>query len=787
MNKPLALTCCFLLINFSLSAQKHTIFGTIRDRETGEHLIGATILAEGINAGSSSNNYGFYSLTLPDGTYSISFSFIGYKTNSYHINLSSDTTIDVGLKSEITALNEVIVEAKENSIVFNNQMGSHSLNLKTVKLAPSVVGEIDLIKNLQLLPGIQTANEGTTNLSVRGGSFDQNLFLLDDAPIYNPSHALGFFSTFNPDAISSVKIYKTTFPAQYGGRLSSIIDVRMKEGNNQKLTVNGGIGLIASRLSLEGPLKKDQASFIISGRYSYAGLTANSLGSLGQVIGLRSLRDFDNHNEINFYDLNSKVNYKINNNHFYLSAYAGRDHFFYYSIDKNSSMDWGNQTATARWNHIFNSRIFSNTMIVYSKYDYSYILKDDARHFKWSSNLQEVDLKSDFDYFMNPSNHLKFGISIENHKYFPGKIEPRDPTSLTKPFELDSQKSVESALYISNEQKINDKISLNYGLRYSMFFLLGESTVYSYSPELAIIDSTHYGNNELIKYYNGLEPRFDLRYLIDNNSSVKISYTYVKQYQHLLSNSSVGLPTDVWLPVNKYIKPQYSNQYSVGYYKSFSENKYEISTELYFRSIGNIIDYKDNADLFLNPHVETQVFKGKGQSYGAEFFIEKKYGKITGWISYTLSKTTKQINGINNNNPYPATYDKRHNLSVVLIYKLSNAWDLGSTFKFTSGGYITIPEGSFQYYGASFNYYTSRNGYKLPPYHRLDVSFTYRNPKKQLRNRKPEWNFGIYNLYGRKNIFSLFIRQDDYALDISRAYKMYLYGITPYLSYNFRF
>lgn len=508
---------------------------------------------------------------------------------------------------------------------------------------------------------------------------------------------------------------------------------------------------------------------------------------MGQEIGIHSLRDFDNHNEINFYDINAKVNYKIKNNHFYFSTYAGRDHFFYYSIDKNSSMDWGNQTATARWNHIFNSRVFSNTMIVYSRYDYSYILKEDARHFKWSSNLQEVDLKSDFDYFINPSNHLKFGISLENHTYFPGKIEPRDSTSLTKPFELDRQKSLESALYISNEQKISDKISLSYGLRYSMFFLLGKSTVYSYSPELAIIDSIHYGNNELIKYYNGLEPRFDLRYLIDNNNSIKISYTYVKQYQHLLSNSSVGLPTDVWLPVNKYIKPQYSNQYSVGYYKSFLDNKYEVSTEFYFRRIGNLIDYKDNADLFLNPHVEIQVLKGKGQSYGAEFYIEKKYGKITGWISYTLSKTTKQINGINNNNSYPATYDKRHNLSVVLIYKLSKAWDIGSTFKFTSGGYITIPEGSFLYYGASFNYYTIRNGYKVPPYHRLDISFTYKNPKKQLKSRKPEWNFGIYNLYGRKNIFSLFIRQDDYDFDTSRAYKMYLYGITPYLTYNFRF
>ncbi|MCX6262391.1 MAG: carboxypeptidase-like regulatory domain-containing protein, partial [Bacteroidia bacterium] len=381
-------------------AQRHTVFGNIQDIENGENLIGATVFVEDKNLGISSNNYGFYSLTLPEGKYNISFSFIGYKTISCRVELTRDTTINIGLKSEITALNEVIVQAKDNSIVFNNQMGSHSLNLETIKLAPASVGEIDLIKNLQLLPGIQTTNEGTTNLSVRGGSFDQNLFLLDDAPIYNPSHALGFFSTFNPDAISSVKIYKTAFPAQYGGRLSSIIDIRMKEGNNQKLAGKCGMGLIASRLSLEGPIKKDQASFIISGRYSYAGLTANSLGSLGQAIGLHSLRDFNNHNEINFFDVNAKVNYKTKNNHFYLSAYTGKDHFYYFSIDKNSSMDWGNQTGTARWNHVFNSRIFSNTMIVYSKYDYSYILKDDARHFKWSSNLQEVDLKSDFDYFI---------------------------------------------------------------------------------------------------------------------------------------------------------------------------------------------------------------------------------------------------------------------------------------------------------------------------------------------------------------------------------------------------
>lgn len=787
MNKVVGLLICLLLTEFSIAGQKHTIFGNISDLKSGEHLLSATVQIVGKNIGTLSNNYGFYSLTLTSGSYNISYSFISYKSKTFNVELNRDTVINVGLEPEITTLGEVVIESKENNIVYVNQMSSHSIDLRTIRLIPAAVGEIDPIKNLQLFPGIQTANEGTTNLSVRGGSFDQNLFLLDDAPIYNPSHALGVFSTFNPDAIQSVKIYKTSFPAEYGGRLSSIIDIRMKEGNNQSFTGGGGTGLVGSRLSLEGPIIKDQASFIISGRYSYAGFTANTFGLLGQALRITSLRDFSDNNEINFYDLNVKANYKIKNNHFYLSTYSGHDHFYYYAIDNNASMDWGNKTGTVRWNHIFNSKLFSNTMIIYSKYDYSYILKDDARHFKWSSKLQELDVKSDFDYFINNSNHLKFGISVEKHQYFPGKIEPRDSTSLTKTFGLDRQQSIESSSYISNEQKIGDKISLSYGFRYSTFCLIGENTVYTYSPDLVVIDSIYYRSGELIKFYNGLEPRFDLRYLFNNKNSIKFSYTYVNQYQHLISNSSVGLPTDIWLPSNKIIRPQFSNQFSLGFYRTTSENKFEFSTELYYRRLGNIIDYKDNADLFLNKHIETQILKGTGQSYGIEFFLEKKAGKLTGWISYTLSRTTKQIEGINNNDPYPATYDKRHNLSVVLFYKLSRAWDFSSTFKFTSGGYITLPEGSFQYYGASFNYYTTRNGYKLPPYHRLDVAFTYKNPKKQLRLWKPEWNFGIYNLYDHKNIFSLFIKMSEYDMDTSRAYKMYLYGITPYFSYNFKF
>jgi hypothetical protein len=653
---------------------------------------------------------------------------------------------------------------------------------------PAVMGESDLVKSLQLLPGIQATNEGTTNLSVRGGSFDQNLFLLDDAPVYNPSHALGFFSVFNSDAIKSVKVYKASFPAQYGGRLSSIVDIRMKEGNNKQLSVSGGLGLIASRLTLEGPLIKDKASFIVSGRYSYAGLTANGAGLLGQSLRIGGLMDFNANNEINFYDFNAKVNYRINDkNHLFLSAYTGSDHFFYYAIDDNSSMDWGNITGTARWNHVFGPKLFANTMFIFSKYDYSYILKDDARHFKWSANLQEMDAKTDFDYFLNPNNHIKFGVSVENHNYFPGKVEPSDETSITKAFTLDQQRAIISTAYLNNEQRISDKIGIDCGLRYSTFFLLGESTVYSYSPEMEMIDSVNYSGGELVKFYHSLEPRLSLRYQLNGNSSVKLSWAKTVQFQHLIGNSSVGLPSDVWIPASTYIKPQSANQIAIGYYRSFANNRYEFSMEAYYRKMYNVIDYRDNADLFLNPHVETQVLAGKGQSYGLELYLEKKTGKLTGWISYTLSKTTRQIDGINNDQAYSATYGKRHYLSLLANYQLSKTWSVSSIFKFTSGGFATIPEGTFNYYGAAFNYYTDRNGYKLPPYHRLDLSFNYQSRKNEHRKWKTEWNFGIYNVYDRKNIFALFMKLDDYDFRLSKGSKMYLYGITPFVTFNFKF
>lgn len=771
-----------------ISAQNYSIYGYIKDKANGESLIGATVTIESRNIGSTTNNYGFYSLTTSTGKYNIKYSYIGYETVNKEIELSKDTTINIELQASAVQINEVVVKTTKNNKVLNNEISSQSIKIETIKILPSTIGEADIVKSLQYLPGVQTSNEGTTNLSVRGGSFDQNLFLLDDAPVYNSSHALGFFSVFNPDAIKNVKIYKAAFPAQYGGRLSSIVDLYMKEGNNKNFNCSGGVGLIASRLTLEGPLVKDRASYILSGRYSYTGFTVNTLGSLGQDLGLKSLRNFNDKNEINFYDLNAKINYIINNkNRVYLSAYTGNDHFYYYAIDNASRMDWGNLASTIRWNHVFNSQLFSNTIFAFSKYNYSYILKDDARHFKWMSNLQELDFKTDYDFFINPRNHLKCGLAIEGHKYFPGKITPRDSNSIIHSFVLDVQKSIIGAIYFSNEQKINNKLNFNYGIRYSTFFLLGENTVYNYSSNNTVIDSTYFANGELIQFYQAIEPRLSLRYLLNERNSLKFSYTNSVQYQHLISNSSVGFPSDVWLPSNKYIKPQNAHQYVIGYYKSVNKNRYEFNTEIYYRKMNDIIDYRDNADLFLNKHIETQILSGNGQSYGIEFFFEKKAGKLTGWISYTLSKTTKQIEGVNNNNPYPATYDKRHNLSTVVNYNLSKLWSISSIFKFTSGGYITVPEGTFNYYGASFNYYTNRNGYKLPPYHRLDISFNYKSRKNEQRKWQTEWNFGVYNVYGRKNVFALFIKQDNVDLDSSKAYKMYLYGITPFITFNFKF
>jgi len=773
-----------------IKAQNVTIFGIIKDKTTGEALTGAVIATKNIEYGTATNNYGFYSLTLPEAKYTFTVSFLGYHPITKEIDIQKNEKTDFELIPLNLHIKEVIIKAeKNNRNISDVEISKQTLEISDIKSIPTLAGESDVFKTLQFLPGIQTTNEGTTNLSIRGGSYDQNLILLDEAPVYNASHALGFFSTFNPDAIKDITVYKSVFPPQYGGRLSSVVDIRMKEGNNKKITISGGIGLIASRLTIEVPLIADKASFIVSGRYSYAGTIANLAAPIYDITHMPSLKDFHTSNDIHFYDLNAKINFKIDEkNHLYLSAYTGKDYFYVQNIDAQNVIQWGNTTATLRWNHIFGSKLFSNTAFVFSNYNYEYTLNEIADNYLWQSNLKEYSIKTDFNWYLNANNTINFGISCNYHYFTPSKVSPIDSTSSIKNLSLGNKKALESAIFINNEQKLTDKISISYGVRITNFSTFGKEIVYKYSNKFAIVtDSILYKNGELVNSYFNIEPRLSCRILIDDNNSIKLAYTRNVQYLQLIGNTTVGLPTDVWLPADTYIKPEKADQYSLGYFKNFSNNMYESSIEVYFKNMTNVIDYKDNADLFVNDKIETQLLSGKSIAYGIEFYLKKNSGKFTGWISYTLSKIYKQIDGINNNEPFPTRYDKRHNLALVGAYKLTKNWNLNANFVFTSGGYITIPDGLYYFNGRIFNYYSNRNGYELPPYNRLDISATYSNTKNTKRKLKTEWSFGFYNVYNRKNIFSLYEKYDPYNSVDVQMNKMYLFGIVPFINLNFKF
>jgi len=777
-----------LIFSTSLFAQKLTVYGSVKDALTGENLIGAVVLIKETNQAVVTNNYGFYSISSSSGKCTISCSYLGYSAFTKSIEIDKNTPLNIELSPQVISLDEVTVQGNKSTLN-STSVSKNIIGIKQIKSITSMTGEPDVLKSLQLLPGVQTAGEGSANLNVRGGSFDQNLIILDEAPVYNPSHALGFFSTFNTDALNNVSFYKGAFPAQYGGRLSSIVDITMKEGNYKKYAANVSVGLLASRLTLEGPIVKDKASFIISGRYSYAGQVVNLGGLFGQeVLHIPALNNFDDQNKINFYDLNAKINYRINDqNHLYLSTYTGGDRFYSYSLNSNNSLEWGNTTSTLRWNHIFNSSLFSNFTSYYSNYNYSYSINDDLKNFTWKSNIQEAGLKADFSAYLNSSNHIKFGAAAVYHYFAPGKIMPQSDRSSVKPFSLGTKNALEISAYISNEQKISEKLSLDYGLRYAGFVNMGPDTVFQYNEEKTQVTSFKaYGSGEIIQFYQSLEPRISARYLLGTRSSIKLAYGRTTQFLHLLSNSSLGLPTDVWMPPDKDIRPQSSGQFVLGYYHSFNDSKYEFTSEVYYKTLRNVIDFKDNANLFLNKHIATQTLSGDGYSYGNEYMLEKKTGDLTGWIAYTFSKTQYQIDGINANRYFSPRWDIRHNLSITGNYQINTRWSVSSTFKFTSGGFVTIPEGSYVYNRAAFNYYSERNGYQIEPYHRLDVSFTYKSRKNNHRKWKSEWVYGIYNIYNRKNLYTLFTRQD-YNLSSSQFNKMYLFGIVPSVTYNLKF
>lgn len=773
--------------SFTVFSQKITIYGSVRDSLSGENLIGAYLIIKETNQVVVTNNYGFYSITVNTGEFNVICSYIGYSSLSKSISTEKNLRMDLQLSPVNKTLGEVVVRGGKTDN--NPAISRNTVSVARIKSITSISGEPDVLKSLQLLPGVQTAGEGSANLNVRGGSFDQNLILLDEAPVYNASHALGFFSVFNADAINTVTFYKGAFPSQYGGRLSSVVDITMKEGNKNKFAVSGGVGVAASKLTIEGPIN-NKVSFIVSGRYSYAGQTLNLLaGKLGsELLNIYSLRNFNDQNDIRFYDLNGKVNYRIDErNHIYFSTYLGGDRFYSYSLNNSNVLDWGNATFTSRWNHVFSSRLFSNFTLYYSNYNYSYHINDDLKNFSWKSNIKETGAKADFNSYINSSSTIRFGIATISHYFMPGVIEPRSVTSSIKPYSLGKKSAAEISAYISLQKKISEKINFESGLRYTGFANIGADTVFQYNNEKTqVISYKSYRQGEFVNFYQSVEPRVSFQYLINQNNSLKLAYGFTTQFLHLLSNSSLGLPTDVWMPPNRYIKPQSSNQIITGFNHLFG-TKFKFTTELYYKTLYNIIDYKDNADLFMNRYIETQVLRGDGFAYGSEFMLEKNLGSLTGWLAYTYSKTQYKIDGVNENAYFSPRWDIRHNLSVTGSYLLNSKWSVSSTFKYTSGGYVTIPEGSFAYSGSAFNYYTKRNGYRLEPYHRLDVSFIYKSSKNITRKWKSEWIYSIYNVYNRRNIYALFVQQDGYNLTSSNFYKMYLMGIVPTVAYDIKF
>ncbi|MCT4588218.1 MAG: TonB-dependent receptor [Carboxylicivirga sp.] len=751
-------------------AGTYTLRGTITDAQSGETLIGANIFIEESGTGITTNYYGRYSLPLKCGSYKLQVSFIGYQTLKIDVYLNEDAVKDFQLEPKLEGIKEVKVTAQNVGKLLSTSDGNgFKMSVKGIREIPTVMGEPDVLQSLQILPGVNSAHEGTTNLSVRGGSFDQNLILLDEASIYNPSHTLGLFSVVNSDALKNVEFYKGYIPARYGGRLSSVVDMRMREGNSKKLGVDATLGLMASRLSVEGPIKKEKASFLVTGRYSYAGQIANLYSAFSDVSGQNEVGEqFQTGNKVSFYDLNAKFNYKVNeNNHLFFSAYKGQDKFYYRVLSDDMSMDWGNTTSTLRWNNVISNRLFANHSLIYSRYEYSYYLLDDSRYYEWSAGLSEYKVKSDFDWSVKENRHVKFGGEYEYLNFDPGSVNPRTPESNTTSVNLPHNKASLYALYYEDKLALSDILDIQLGLRFS-----GMHSVLS--------------GEQKSKSYKMLEPRLALGLQPTKKDRLSLSYGRTAQYLHLISNSSLGLPTDVWMVSSKNIKPQYADQISMLYNHQFDNKPIELEVQAYYKWLYNVVDFKDNADLFLNKNIEDEMLAGEARAYGIEVLIKKQFGRWQGFGSYTWSKAERTIEGINDGNPYPARYDRRHSVKLNSSYRINDRWKFSSNFAYSSGAPTTVPVGRYTYYDASFVQYSDRNSYRLPAYHRLDFLFTYQK-KSEKNGWLHEWNLGVYNAYGRKNVYSLYLEADKYNLNIQNAKKVYLFTYVPTISYRVKF
>jgi hypothetical protein len=789
-KRLLFLVLQLVLVIAPLYAQtKVTLSGHVRDGTSGEALVNATLIVKENGAGAVTNVYGFYSLTLPEGNYTLEFSYLGYLRTSRTIELHSSTTVDVELQPEAGQLNEVVITAEENQIatVKSVEMSTAKLDIKTIAKMPAFLGEVDIVKSLQMIPGVSTVGEGSSGFNVRGGSVGQNLLLLDEAPVYNSSHMLGFFSAFNPDAVKDVKLFKGGIPARYGGRLSSLLDIRMKDGNSKEFTTSGGVGTVFTRLALEGPIVKDKGSFILAGRRSYADLFAGP---------------FLNGASLNFYDLTAKANYSINQrNRIYLSGYFGRDNF---GFSGDQGLNWGSATTTIRWNHLFNDRLFANFSGIYSRYDYELELGDDARdRFKWDSQVTNLIFKPEFSYFIDADNEIAFGGEVIFYDFMPARTTGVSGGESFRNTVADKN-AREAALYVSHNVKLSSALAVEYGVRLSTFRYVGEGAAYTFNDTIpgrrrTVIAEESYDKGEKIAGYTNPEPRISLKYELSDRASIKASYNRTAQYVHLISNTVASNPLDIWTPSTNNIEPQIGDQYALGYFGSMKKNTWEFSVEAYYRDLANQIDYINGADLLINNYIEGDLLSGDGRAYGVEFFVQKKTGRLNGWLSYTLSRSELKIDGINNGDWYAAVYDQTNNLKVALFYQLSQRWSVSSNFVYTTGTPTTAPTSKYYAQGIAIPYNpdNSRNNYRLEDYHRLDVAFRLDgkliNKNGKQRKNTDYWIFSLYNVYARRNAFSVDFRQRDDRFsqgDIVRteAIRTSILGsIVPSVSYNFKF
>lgn len=783
---PIIILMLFLpcLNSMAQEPAKFTLNGYVRDSLTGETILGATISINGASKGVASNQYGFYSITLEKGQYTISISHVSYLPKSFIVSLDSNIVYNIDLISKATAISEVVVYSRRRDAnVKNAQMGKVDLSITQIKNIPAFMGEVDILKAIQLLPGVRNAGEGNAGFYVRGGGPDQNLIMLDDAVVYNTGHLFGFFSIFNSDAIKNTSLIKGGMPAQYGGRISSVLDVVMKDGNMNEFQYDGGIGLIASRFSVQGPIKKDKASFILSARRTYVDVLIKPFISKNSAYYGSGYY---------FYDVNAKVNYRFSEkDRIFLSGYFGRDVFELNNGAREfrSNIPWGNATATLRWNHVFGPRLFANTTLVYNNYKFKFAAAQNDFELSLSSGIRDGSAKVDFDYYPAPQHKLKFGGIYTYHKFTPNVLSGRQDSVEFKPNNEGVKYANEAALYIQDDWEISEKIKVNYGLRWSGFTQIGPYTKYIRDEDRNKIDSTVYKRFEPVKSYGGLEPRMTIRYAINDEHSIKAAVNRNYQYIHLVSNAGTTLPTDLWVPSTYIVSPQVSWQYALGYFRNFDDNKYETSVEVYYKDMRNQIEYAEGYTPSLNDPEQEFVF-GRGWSYGAEFFVNKTRGRLNGWVGYTLSWTNRKFESLNEGDVYPAKYDRRHDLSVVGNYEVNTKWRVGAVFVYGSGNATTLPERFYFVNGNLTQEYSRINQYRMPAYHRLDIAATYTPIPKKKKKVQSSWVFSVYNVYSRMNPYFIYFDQTgnlqngDIKID---AVQVSLFPILPAVTWNFKF